>query len=189
MASDYWSILFNLVRYRKISFLSPEETKVLIQQPVQDYITYDELAVDMIAKTTAGHPYFTQLICHELVAPLVGKEMDYITSSHAAKAIAKVAREGCPHLEYIWKESTPTERTFLYGLNQVLRRKGEAMADSVRDYLLEAGIRYEEEGTTDSLVARELVQRDGHRYRFTIGLVQEWVNRTKGPGDIFKERS
>jgi hypothetical protein len=49
LASDYWSVLFNISLYRHIGYLSREEAERLIQEPVVKYgMRCDDLALDKI---------------------------------------------------------------------------------------------------------------------------------------------
>ena len=57
---------FKSALYRKISFLTRDDCHRLITKPVEGLIRFEKKAVDQIIKITSGHPYFTQLMCHEL---------------------------------------------------------------------------------------------------------------------------
>ncbi len=57
---------FKSALYRKVSFLTKDDCVRLITKPVEGTITYELAAVDKISHFTSGHPYFTQLTCHEL---------------------------------------------------------------------------------------------------------------------------
>ncbi|MDI6768247.1 MAG: AAA family ATPase [Anaerolineales bacterium] len=59
---------FKTALYKKISFLSRDQTSHLVAKPVEGVLEYERPAVDMIFETAFGHPYFTQLMCHELFA-------------------------------------------------------------------------------------------------------------------------
>jgi hypothetical protein len=59
---------FKTALYKKISFLDEDQTRSLITRPVESLIEYDRRAVTRIYQVAGGHPYFTQLTCHELFA-------------------------------------------------------------------------------------------------------------------------
>ena len=61
---------FKAALYKKISFLSEEQTRHLITRPVDGVLEYEPAAVDRIYKIASGHPYFSQLTCHELFRAL-----------------------------------------------------------------------------------------------------------------------
>jgi hypothetical protein len=69
LGAEYWSILFNIAAYKQITFLDADQIHRLVTQPVAVYgLEYDPLAVERIIQVTAGHPYFAQVVCHEMVA-------------------------------------------------------------------------------------------------------------------------
>ncbi|MBM4431067.1 MAG: ATP-binding protein, partial [Chloroflexi bacterium] len=67
MLKDNKSILFNIARSYKISYLNEKEAEALIVEPVAEYLTYDNMVVNKILRVTACHPYFVQYICDSLV--------------------------------------------------------------------------------------------------------------------------
>ena len=68
LATDYWSVLFNISLYKHVGFLEYDEAARLIREPVAAYgMRYDDLALDKMWRITAGHPYFLQLLCHSVV--------------------------------------------------------------------------------------------------------------------------
>ena len=80
LGAEYWSILFNIAAYKRITFLDDDEVRRLVAEPVAPYgLEYDPLAVDRIIQVTAGHPYFAQVVCHEMVAYHNETERSYLT--------------------------------------------------------------------------------------------------------------
>jgi hypothetical protein len=67
MLKDNRSILFNMARPYRISYLHPGGAEALIIEPVADYLMYDGLVVNRILRVSACHPYFVQYICDSLV--------------------------------------------------------------------------------------------------------------------------
>jgi len=62
MGQEY-AVLFNVCRYRKISFLDRDAAEALITKPVEEHCRYAPGAVECILEVTHGHPY-TQLVCN-----------------------------------------------------------------------------------------------------------------------------
>lgn len=67
MLKNSRSILFNMARPYKISYLNQSEAEALIVEPVAEYLIYDGLVVNKILRVSACHPYFIQYICDSLV--------------------------------------------------------------------------------------------------------------------------
>jgi uncharacterized coiled-coil protein SlyX len=57
---------FNHPPYHPIGLLDEESAKNLIIQPAKDCLEYTEDGIQAILDLSAGHPYYTQLICHTL---------------------------------------------------------------------------------------------------------------------------
>ena len=61
--------LLSLLRespYKEISFLDKDSAVMLITRPVRGVVTYQQNALEEIFSLSAGHPYFTQVICYQL---------------------------------------------------------------------------------------------------------------------------
>lgn len=187
LGAEYWSILFNIAAYKRITFLAPEHVQRLIVEPVAPYgLEYDPLALQRIVQVTAGHPYFTQVVCHELVAYHNETQRNYLTTACVDKALEQILERGEAHFKYIWTGATPDEQRVLLALTDLLpdtestvtptqvaaelERKGQALA---QDALLDA---------LTHLCARDILTRAGPQstlYRFKIDLIRRWIAATR----------
>ncbi len=187
LGADYWSILFNIAAYKKITFLSPEDTRRLIAGPVAAYgMDYDPLALERIVQVTAGHPYFTQVVCHELVSYHNETQRNYITTACVDKALEQILERGEAHFKYIWTEAGREEQLALLTLADLLpdsemtatteqvaaglERRGQAV---VWERLLEALTR---------LQGRDILTRAGPQstlFKFKIDLIRRWILATR----------
>ncbi len=183
LATEYWSILFNIATYKKISFLAKEEVNRLITTPVAAYgLEYDPLAVRRIYEVTAGQPYFVQLVCHELVAYHNETERNYLTTYDVETVLGTIIERGEAHFKYIWAGATPQERWVLLGAAEHL-----AHAETITFAEMAAWLRLQEGATPDAadlpdvlaaLERRDILTRTSptsRRYRFKIDLVRRWI--------------
>jgi len=184
MSSDYWSILFNIALYKEVTFLPREDVEDLIVLPVKDYFDFDPLAIEKIIHTTAGHPHFTQLLCHTLVNHRNSKQSNYITVQDVTDIIDEVAETGQIHIEYIWRESSSDAKIFLVALKDVLNREGIAMLSSIRDVLGEYKVEIDLPLTIESLSNRGVIEVESGHYRFKIDLVRYWVDKNKSMQEV-----
>ena len=119
LASDYWSVLFNISLYRHIGFLSREEAFHLIQEPVAEFgMRYDDLALEKIWRVTAGHPYFLQLICHSLVNRHNRQRRGYVAVADVNAAVEEILTTGEAHFVYLWMDSTRQQKLALYAMSR-----------------------------------------------------------------------
>jgi HAMP domain-containing protein len=62
-----WNILRSKTISRRIGLLASSDAERLIIQPVRGYVLYDNGIPEQILRLTAGHPYYTQVICQIMV--------------------------------------------------------------------------------------------------------------------------
>ncbi|MCB8946005.1 MAG: AAA family ATPase, partial [Ardenticatenaceae bacterium] len=120
MSADYWSVLFNIALYQKISYLRDESAIELITRPVAPDLVYDDLALDKILRVTAGHPYFVQLVCYTLIKRANAQRTAYVTISDVNAALDEMLRLGEVHFAYLWQRSSFTERAILTAVSHLL---------------------------------------------------------------------
>jgi 8-oxo-dGTP pyrophosphatase MutT (NUDIX family) len=123
MSKNYGSTLFPVGLGKRIGSLSRAETKKLILEPVFPIIQYDDPAVEQIYSVTQGHPYFVQLICHDLISTVnieTGKQ-EPITFEDVKQTIGKILSEQDHHLRYLWSETTREEKLILAALSMNLQ--------------------------------------------------------------------
>jgi hypothetical protein len=198
LASDYWSVLFNISLYRHIGFLSREDAMRLIQEPVAEGgMQFDDLALEKIWRVTAGHPYFLQLICHNLVNLHNRLRRSYVTVGDVNASLEEILAAGEAHFVYLWMESTPPEKLALFAMSQ-LGSAGFLTPIQAADDLARRGAPIERPeliGAFQQLAARDIfavVQRPeqpfGEAYRWKLGLLGMWVEKSKSLRQIIEER-
>jgi hypothetical protein len=182
LAVEYWSILFNIAAYKKISFLTQDEVARLVTEPVAPFgLEYDTLAVERIYRVTAGHPYFTQLICHEMVAYHNASRRSYFTTTDVDAVLGRIIEQGEAHFKYIWAESGTQRRLALLALAELLETADAVTLDDVAELLGKRGRPLDDRAlpqALDDLEARDIVMRSGPRsslYRFRVDLIRRWI--------------
>lgn len=185
LGAEYWSILFNIASYKKITFLTPDDARRLITEPVAPHMEYDPLAIERITAVSGGHPYFTQVICHELVAFHNETQRSYITANEVEDVLDRIVERGEAHFKFIWAEASPTERAVLLALADLLETDETVGVDPVQALLDKRAI--DLNGTPlikvlDDLEMGDILTRSGPRsnlYRFKIDLIRRWIYATR----------
>jgi hypothetical protein len=182
LAAEYWSILFNIAAYKKISFLAQDEVARLVTEPVAAFgLECDPLAIERVYQVTAGHPYFTQLICHEMVVHHNDARRSYLTTTDVDAVLGRIIEQGEAHFKYIWAESGTQRRLVLLALAELLEAEDAATLDDVAGLLRKRGRPLDDRAlpqALDDLEARDIVMRSGPRsnlYRFRVDLVRRWI--------------
>lgn len=182
LASEYWSILFNIASYKRISFLTQDEVARLVTEPVAPFgLEYDPLAIERIYQVAAGHPYFTQLICHEMVVHHNETRRSYLTTTDIDAVLGRIIEQGEAHFKYIWAESGTQRRLVLLALAELLETADAVTLDDVAELLRKRGRPLEDHAlpqALEDLEARDIVMRSGPRsslYHFRVDLVRRWI--------------
>jgi hypothetical protein len=185
LGAAYWSVLFNIAVYKPITFLSSAEIQRLIQEPVAGYdVEYDPLAVARISQVTAGHPYFTQLVLHEMIVYHNEIERSYLTVADVNQVLERIVERGEAHFKYIWAESLPEERLVLQGCTELMGGGKPAHVDDVRAFLGQRGYESADKWAQAlaSLESRDILTRPSARsplYRFKVDLIRLWIERSR----------
>ncbi|NUM47454.1 MAG: GAF domain-containing protein, partial [Anaerolineales bacterium] len=197
LVTDYWNVLFNISLYQRIGYLSRDEATRLIQQPVEPFgMQYDDLALEKIWRVTAGHPYFLQLICHNLVNRHNRTQNNYLTVVEVNATLDEILSTGEAHFIYLWTESSLEERLILVALSRSIPLTGSVQAAQLNDYLTERGIQIERRAVRDALYRlslRDILKEDDTEsveepiYRWQLGLLGLWVEKFKSLGRVMDE--
>jgi HEAT repeat protein len=188
MQKDFSSILFNMPKVRKISYLTDGDANALIVEPVRGLIEYHPLVIQRIRNVTACHPYFIQYICQELVRLAQREQSNYVELSDVDAVVQEVVRDATGNIENsIYNDLTDDEKLVLAALAHV--------TDEVRVFVLPGDIAnmlerrrlgMSRESILESL--RTLGERDlvietriGQqlRYSFRMGLVRMWLRENE----------
>jgi hypothetical protein len=158
-----------------------------VTEPVEAYgMEFDPLAIDRIIQVTAGHPYFTQVICHEMVAFHNEVERSYMTASCVDQVLERIIERGEAHFKYIWAGATTDEQHVMLALADLLPDPEATVTPvQVAEDLNRRGRDLAEDGLLNALArlqAKDLVTRSGlqsNLYRFKIDLIRRWITLTR----------
>ncbi len=186
MSADYWSVLFNIALYERITYLTEEAAIQLITEPVAPDLIYDDLAIDKILRVTASHPYFVQLVCYTLVKRANAERTGYVTISDVNAALDEMLSLGEVHFAYLWQRSSHAERVVLTAVAHMTNNELALYPEDIVDFLEPFGIHLPPTEITAAL--NQLVQREIMRevtlgtntlYELKIGLVGLWTAQHK----------
>ncbi|MDB9459242.1 ATP-binding protein, partial [Dolichospermum circinale CS-545/17] len=88
--------------YKEISFLDRDSAEMLITRPAKRVVTYQQNAIEKIFSLSAGHPYFTQLICYELFNLARERQISKINPEDVKTIIDKAIQTGEAGLAWFW---------------------------------------------------------------------------------------
>lgn len=188
MSGDYQSIIFNVARHREVTFLTKEEATDLICSPVEPIVQYDPLAVDSIWRATHGHPYFIQLLCHDIIDEMNRRaERNYVILTDVARVREKLISGSGLELAWLWNQSSSIEQRILAILATVVDSgRSYITATELLEYFREARVPPSKiDRALDRLVSRRVLQVPLARsaspgelaYTYCFDLFREWVFR------------
>lgn len=178
-----YTAFFKSALYRKISFLSKDDCYHLITEPVKGVLVYDSKAVEMIYEITSGHPYFTQLVCHELFSQCQKSGAWTISPSNVEAILDDVIERGTVNLKFVWDEATDLEKWILASLAQL---EIGATTRQLYTNLQDQKIRFSEPDIYSAIIRlrdKDVLNRDN---LFVVHLLLLWLQRNR-PLDRVKE--
>jgi hypothetical protein len=194
LSAAYWSILFNIALYKRVTFLNKAAAKALIVEPVAPYgLLYDDLALDKMVRMTAGHPYFLQLLCHALINHANREQRNYLTIQDVNAVLGEMIELGEAHFAFLWEQAGPLEQLVLAALMRLAGQAPTVTAAEITALLVERGLTLELPKVSQAL--RQLAERDivreiagqPPRYEYKIELVRLWVERYKALSRVIEE--
>lgn len=177
-----WALMLNMAVSREISFLRREDAIALITGPVREYMRYDRKAVERILRLTAGHPFFTQAICQQVVDDMNDRQQNRVTVAYVDETCRNIVENPPLHLAFIWGELTSEEKIMVALLAEALP---DGSAYAAVDDIISIQPHYEldyDRATISKAMARLMIKehliekRSGtETYRFRMDLIHVWV--------------
>jgi tetratricopeptide (TPR) repeat protein len=167
---------FKTALYKKISFLDQEDCRELITKPVEGVLGYNSEAVQHIYSMTAGHPYFTQLVCHELFSVCQKTGVRDITRGDVDAILGDVIERGTVNLKFVWDDAGDLEKWALACLARSPEcRDPEKLILTLR----EQRVRFSEADLLAALVLlqeKDVLTVENH---FIVELLRLWLRQNR----------
>jgi tetratricopeptide (TPR) repeat protein len=175
--------LFKASLSQRVSVLDHSSAIELIRTAQrQGTLGFSRSAVERILTLTAGHPYFTQLICqilwdgayaHNPRTPPSIQQLEVIEA-----AALKVLEAGQNIFEWIWDGLPPAERVIFAAIAGATDEQSVVTEEQLMQLLQSQGIRIltgELELAPRTLVEWEMLRHVDGGYKFFIELMRRWV--------------
>jgi len=190
-----WALMFNMAQPKEVSFLSRDDAVALITEPVKDLVRYDQKAVDRVWRLTAGQPFFTQVICLQIIEALNLKQKKRVTLEEVAESCHDIVENAPYHFAYIWGELTAEEKIMVSLLAEVLTAEmAYASVDDIASRLSHYDLRYSRADiskTLARLLEKHLIEKkldtQAEAYRFRMDLTRAWIQAEHPTWGVIKE--
>ncbi|HEU4387790.1 MAG TPA: hypothetical protein VFV34_08340, partial [Blastocatellia bacterium] len=190
----YWRELLRRSLFRKVGFLTYNDTARLIAEPVQGRVVYGRGMIDRVYRLTAGQAFYTQVICQNSVDHMNEHRQNWITLRDLEKVIGDILDNPLPQMIYTWDGMSDDEKMILSLLAETLVDESSfATAGDLRiavrsnNYpvnLSENSIRL----TLEEVFRREIVDKNSaDGFRFKMDLLRLWVKRAHSIWQVVNE--
>lgn len=190
----YWRELLRRSLFRKVGFLSEKDTVRLITEPVVGRVVYGRGVMDVVYRLTAGQPFYTQVICQNVVDYMNEHRQNWFTVADLGQVITEIVDNPLPQMIYTWDALSDDEKLGLSLLGEVLadgiayatagKLRASVKANDYPVNLSENTIRL----TLEEMFRRELLEKDSaDGFRIKIDLLRLWIRRSHSIWQVVKE--
>ncbi|MBX7220406.1 MAG: carboxypeptidase regulatory-like domain-containing protein [Blastocatellia bacterium] len=189
----YWREMLRRSLFRKVGYLSERDTERLIIEPVKDQVVYGRGMVRAICRLTAGQPFYTQVICQNIVDYLNEEKRNFILRSDLQAIIAEIVDNPLPQMIYFWEGLSDDEKLVLSLLAEILPdHQGKATAAKLARVILrnEYPVTLSENSirlTLEELYRSEILTKDDEAFAYRIDLKRHWIKRSHSIWQVVRE--
>lgn len=159
-----WASYLINTRTLELSFLDEPSARELLTEPVPQ-LHYEDGVLEEILRLTHCQPYLLQAVASELVNHLNELQKTTATRADLDAAVNKVLTSAGAYFANTWREdNSATEQT-------VLRAYAEGAGERVATAEFQAALQ--------SLIRKEMMERDGDAYRLAVPLFGLWILRNQ----------
>ncbi len=121
-----------------IGFLDEDAARRLISQPLAGQAVYSEEAEKRILRLTACHPYFLQMVCHNIVNELNEQHSTFVSPSIVEEAAQETLTSADGHFRYLYQSAgTPVHQALVVFLASSLTAGGVEKSLALPGYEIE----------------------------------------------------
>ena len=190
----HWRLMLGKSQYRKISYLTPGDTERLITEPIAGRVQFEPASITMIVRLTSGQPFYTQVICQNLIDLLNEARRHIVTPADVSTIVDAIVDNPLPQMIYFWDSLPADEQIALSLLAEALGDEASwGTADSLLADAKEKGVpittdRAALQFALERLFEQELLAKAADRsFRYRIDLLRHWIRRTHSIWQVVKE--
>jgi len=193
--APYWNILFAKSMYRNVSFLSRNDTLRLITEPVKNIVTYDNEIIDKIYRLTGGQPFYTQVVCQNIVDHLNDHQKNHVEVEDLNQIVEEILENPLPQMIYFWNSLSNEKKMILSLLSEMLEDANSFVQSSdmhkfsrKREFGINLSIKTIST-TLETLYHQQLLKKTESGYSFYMDLFRGWIKQDHSFWQVMKEIS
>ncbi|MFK2823297.1 AAA family ATPase [Arcobacter sp. YIC-80] len=164
-----------------------QQFKELVQKPVQDFIDITDEAIEKIYNETAGNPFFTNVICKEMLDLAVNKKDTHITNIEVDEAIKRsLQKTETQRFSHFWEDGIREDndkeeeisykrRSVLLALSMLHKNNKSLTQMHIKDQLINEFDANEVEKILKEFVDRKILIENNDLYKFRINFFKDWL--------------
>jgi len=178
---------------RKISFLTKDDTARLVTQPLADRVTFAPEVMAQIYMLTAGQPFYTQLICQNLVYHLNEVKKYHVGSADLQTVVENILENPPPQMIFNWGEHSAERKLVLSLLAEFSGEPGVFLsAHEIRRGIAKSKLELvvghaQLNSVLAELFQDEYVLQKDHKYGFRLDLFRRWIRHDHNIWQVKKE--
>ena len=170
--------VFHQAPNKKIGLLQKENAIKLIANPAKDILMYEDDAINKILELSAGHPYFTQVICFALFSQAREEEKEIVTVSDVENIIERAIEIGEAGLIWFRDGLSVTERVFISAVAEIQKQQSKSNTKDPLKFLVNKDVfitKPLQEAEKKLVEGEFLTKSDKNTYCISINLVILWL--------------
>jgi len=194
VTGEAWQRLLAKGDYREITFLSPRDTALLAQEPVAGSVTYGPGVIEVICELTHGQPFYTQLICSNVVDHLNGVQETTVTLEGLDEVVTTIVNNPPPQLVYEWEEFSQQECIVLSLLSEVSEGPSNPVGppellQAVEDNKYPLDLKEDAlHITLEGMYENKILERtEEGTFHFLVDLLRRWIRRNRSIWRLLEE--
>ncbi len=190
---SFWKSLLGKSIYRKISYLSQKDTFRLITEPLKKCVKYPEEIKKSIYRLTAGQPFYTQVICQNIVDHLIEERRNDPVEKDLESIVKDIIDNPLPQMIYSWNSLSGGNKLILSSLGGLLSDPEDwAEASGIHSFFKKNKILlpFKKEQIhilLEEAYHQEFLEKTDHKYRFRMDLLRRWIKREHSIWKVAKE--
>lgn len=196
MIFDYAQTIYNMSISIPVSFLEKEDAMDLITKPLAGIANFNDSSVERIYHLTNGHPYYTKILCSQIVRLLNQEKRNNIYLADVERVAENIASDTqSPYFKDLWDSINKVERIIVAVLAAQLFHPYDTLSFTELMNKTEKYIEVNKAAfnkAIKNLEYKNLLIDMNHtdrksEYRFAIDLVRRWIQVHKPIDRIYME--
>jgi hypothetical protein len=191
---DFWKALLGKSIYRKISYLSRDDTRRLVTEPLGDAVVWPEPVIDRVYRLSGGQPFYVQVVCQNLVDLLIEEARRDPGEADLENVVKDIIENPLPQMIYSWNSLSDWTKFALSSLaGTLVAARDRSDAGGVYHFLKTSKIVLPFNRERLNVFLEEAYQKefldkgDDDAYAFRMDLYRRWIRKEHSVWKVLKE--